>query len=659
MKKKLIFILLLALAIQSYSKNIRIKAKSKIETESNFIENKNLTSINYIPFQATIYTKPKEGKYLNFFFKFRGSRKNIKEANKTFYLIDSKPTTKIEEGKLTNLVDNMSKVEEYKETKYKNDIYSTIHNHYHGPHEHDYNITEDHEHDDDDDEHEHNHDTFATISKKYVRPIFTNDEDIQFKMGIEYLPNKFTKLKLTYMPLSYNGDDFKYRNSIIADTTYTKLFNHDKMSIIINPKLTTINGFTPYFIDFKTAFRYAKDENTTIGLELDNKLQTNVLNDYHNFKNSLNFTYDYNTEEKRFHKYWEILDHEHEKIDQSKIYLGITHTGTYTINSLKDAKLKYERKIDNIETKLNYTYKKTNFLIKNLIFETNFNLISNLGFTTLGKEYNITHELYSFSKTKNPSIENINNFGTTPSDMYDAWYYVQKEDTSSYLYNKFYVYNNMPYIIQEKGQATKPNAYKKSLIKINDFEFKNKTRVKYKNFDFKNSFYYYNNYILSNQSLDNEMKILYTQKYKSLTLIPSYKHEFDAFFTKQGKHYHYNLFTLGLDINNEFIFDDLSFKLGFDISNEFQIRKATKLGIHKVEGNINEADKNIYGNIIRVIPYLNIKYIFNNNLNMKANIKFNYNKYHDVTRGNNYTMYSTRNFKEMILKAKLIVNYEW
>lgn len=659
MKKKLIFILLLALAIQSYSKNIRIKAKSKIETESNFMENKNLTSINYIPFQATIYTKPKEGKYLNFFFKFRGSRKNIKEANKTFYLIDSKPTTKIEEGKLTNLVDNMSKVEEYKETKYKNDIYSTIHNHYHGPHEHDYNITEDHEHDDDDDEHEHNHDTFATISKKYVRPIFTNDEDIQFKMGIEYLPNKFTKLKLTYMPLSYNGDDFKYRNSIIADTTYTKLFNHDKMSIIINPKLTTINGFTPYFIDFKTAFRYTKDENTTIGLELDNKLQTNVLNDYHNFKNSLNFTYDYNTEEKRFHKYWEILDHEHEKIDQSKIYLGITHTGTYTINSLKDAKLKYERKIDNIETKLNYTYKKTNFLIKNLIFETNFNLISNLGFTTLGKEYDITHELYSFSKIKNPSIENINNFGTTPSDMYDAWYYVQKEDTSSYLYNKFYVYNNMPYIIQEKGQATKPNAYKKSLIKINDFEFKNKTRVKYKNFDFKNSFYYYNNYILSNQSLDNEMKILYTQKYKSLTLIPSYKHEFDAFFTKQGKHYHYNLFTLGLDINNEFIFDDLSFKLGFDISNEFQIRKATKLGIHKVEGNINEADKNIYGNIIRVIPYLNIKYIFNNNLNMKANIKFNYNKYHDVTRGNNYTMYSPRNFKEMILKAKLIVNYEW
>lgn len=658
MKKKLIFILLLALAIQSYSKNIRIKAKSKIETESNFMGNKNLTSINYIPFQATIYTKPKEGKYLNFFFKFRGSRKNIKEANKTFYLIDSKPTTKIEEGKLTNLVDNMSKVEEYKETKYKNDIYSIIHNHYHGPHEHDYNITEDHEHDDDD-EHEHNHDTFATISKKYVRPIFTNDEDIQFKMGIEYLPNKFTKLKLTYMPLSYNGDDFKYRNSIIADTTYTKLFNHDKMSIIINPKLTTINGFTPYFIDFKTAFRYAKDENTTIGLELDNKLQTNVLNDYHNFKNSLNFTYDYNTEEKRFHKYWEILDHEHEKIDQSKIYLGITHTGTYTINSLKDAKLKYERKIDNIETKLNYTYKKTNFLIKNLIFETNFNLISNLGFTTLGKEYDITHELYSFSKIKNPSIENINNFGTTPSDMYDAWYYVQKEDTSSYLYNKFYVYNNMPYIIQEKGQATKPNAYKKSLIKINDFEFKNKTRVKYKNFDFKNSFYYYNNYILSNQSLDNEMKILYTQKYKSLTLIPSYKHEFDAFFTKQGKHYHYNLFTLGLDINNEFIFDDLSFKLGFDISNEFQIRKATKLGIHKVEGNINEADKNIYGNIIRVIPYLNIKYIFNNNLNMKANIKFNYNKYHDVTRGNNYTMYSPRNFKEMILKAKLIVNYEW
>lgn len=658
MKKKLIFILLLALAIQSYSKNIRIKAKSKIETESNFIENKNLTSINYIPFQATIYTKPKEGKYLNFFFKFRGSRKNIKEANKTFYLIDSKPTTKIEEGKLTNLVDNMSKVEEYKETKYKNDIYSTIHNHYHGPHEHDYNITEDHEHDDDD-ELEHNHDTFATISKKYVRPIFTNDEDIQFKMGIEYLPNKFTKLKLTYMPLSYNGDDFKYRNSIIADTTYTKLFNHDKMSIIINPKLTTINGFTPYFIDFKTAFRYAKDENTTIGLELNNKLQTNVLNDYHNFKNSLNFTYDYNTEEKRFHKYWEILDHEHEKIDQSKIYLGITHTGTYTINSLKDAKLKYERKIDNIETKLNYTYKKTNFLIKNLIFETNFNLISNLGFTTLGKEYDITHELYSFSKIKNPSIENINNFGTTPSDMYDAWYYVQKEDTSSYFYNKFYIYNNMPYIIQEKGQATKPNAYKKSLIKINDFEFKNKTRVKYKNFDFKNSFYYYNNYILSNQSLDNEMKILYTQKYKSLTLIPSYKHEFDAFFTKQGKHYHYNLFTLGLDINNEFIFDDLSFKLGFDISNEFQIRKATKLGIHKVEGNINEADKNIYGNIIRVIPYLNIKYIFNNNLNMKANIKFNYNKYHDVTRGNNYTMYSPRNFKEMILKTKLIVNYEW
>lgn len=658
MKKKLIFILLLALAIQSYSKNIRIKAKSKIETESNFMGNKNLTSINYIPFQATIYTKPKEGKYLNFFFKFRGSRKNIKEANKTFYLIDSKPTTKIEEGKLTNLVDNMSKVEEYKETKYKNDIYSTIHNHYHGPHEHDYNITEDHEHDDDD-EHEHNHDTFATISKKYVRPIFTNDEDIQFKMGIEYLPNKFTKLKLTYMPLSYNGDDFKYRNSIIADTTYTKLFNHDKMSIIINPKLTTINGFTPYFIDFKTAFRYAKDENTTIGLELDNKLQTNVLNDYHNFKNSLNFTYDYNTEKKRFHKYWEILDHEHEKIDQSKIYLGITHTGTYTINSLKDAKLKYERKIDNIETKLNYTYKKTNFLIKNLIFETDFKLISNLGFTTLGKEYDITHELYSFSKTKNPSIENINNFGTTPSDMYDAWYYVQKEDTSSYFYNKFYVYNNMPYIIQEKGQATKPNAYKKSLIKINDFEFKNKTRVKYKNFDFKNSFYYYNNYILSNQSLDNEMKILYTQKYKSLTLIPSYKHEFDAFFTKQGKHYHYNLFTLGLDINNEFLFDDLSFKLGFDISNEFQIRKATKLGIHKVEGNINEADKNIYGNIIRVIPYLNIKYIFNNNLNLKANIKFNYNKYHDVTRGNNYTMYSPRNFKEMILKTKLIVNYEW
>lgn len=662
MKKNLLLLSILLLNI-SYSKNTHIKLKSLVET--NFLKTYNTekmpnTSIKYIPLEGKIYNKTKHGMF-NVFFKIRGERQNILTSDHEYIFIDSKMPTDIPKGKIVidgdenNLIDTLVEDEENLQK-----LYSTAHLHYHGPHEHDeigFDEDCDEEH-----EHEHNHDTFAPLTKKWVKPVRKNN-DFQAKIGVEYIPNSLNKFSLIYMPTLYRGDDLRYYKSFILDAKNTNLIK-DNFALAFNTRLTTINNFTPYLSDIGVHLRYALDENTTIGLSGKNKFQLNILNDYHNFKNTINIFYDYNKEKYRAHKFYEVLDHEHEKLEQYKIDFTLHHSGTYTLPDSAKEKLKYASKVNMYEFKLKQKIKKPNFLIDNLTFENVTDIDYTLGFIENAHKYVSTYKLYSMGKPnnsqKNLKVDEVyNNYDADKTDdLSEVWFEKYSNDLSKIDGQMGVIYKNNPYLIKKAKEAIYFDKYKKQ-NRLNLFELKNVTKLTYKNFELKNSLYLSKDNIFKNFAIDNELKASLTYKKGIFEIKPYAIYNYDAFYNNSLNRYNYNILTPGIDLSLSFKKDNHNLKVGVDTKNDIQFRVASDVGINEENGDKSEINKIVMGNVFYIKPYIKISSKLSDNITLKGDLNYEYMKSFDVTRGNKYTMYKAKTFTQHNIKTKISLQYEW
>lgn len=234
------------------------------------------------------------------------------------------------------------------------DIYDS---HYHGPHEHDMSL-EDHDHlFDEDIEHNHEHKSLSLYND--TKEKLMKNTDLQLKIGAMYHPVKNSHIRVSYMPFTYDGDERRYYNSLVVDGKYTHLFNDD-FAVIVRPQLTTEKFYLPNTLENNLDLRYRLNKDTFLSSNWYSAIQLTNLDKATNFVNSLELTYDYNTENRRSHEFYEVIDHEHEKIDQTKFSLKMEHQRIHFKNN---------KKRDIFEIKANATYKKTDFIVKDLVFE--------------------------------------------------------------------------------------------------------------------------------------------------------------------------------------------------------------------------------------------------------------------------------------------------
>lgn len=313
----------------------------------------NNQSIKYVPVDMKLVNNKDN---YTIFFKLRGGRRNIKYVDTVDYYYS-------DYGRMFDVEIKDPKNKETIESDELFEWWGGSKEHYHGPHEHDMAL-EEHDHMFDENiSHEHDPNVIGNLL-----PIMRNSESIetalQPKVGIVYHPTKYSHLRLSYMPLVYDGDEKRYFNGIVVDGKYTKLFN-DNLAFIIRPEITTEKGIKPAYLELRSDLRYKYDNNTVLSAYMYNGIQTKNIKDQCNILNSIELTYDYNTEKRRYHKFYEILDHDHEKIDQLKVSLRFAHNANYLKNPVNNQKIKFDVKTDYFETKLKANYKKT---IDKLIF---------------------------------------------------------------------------------------------------------------------------------------------------------------------------------------------------------------------------------------------------------------------------------------------------
>lgn len=416
------------------------------------------------------------------------------------------------------------------------------------------------------------------------------------------------------MPTLYRGDEIRYYKSFILDAKSTNLLK-DNLAIALNTRLTTINNFTPYLSDIGLHFRYALDENTTIGLSGKNKFQLNILKDYHNFKNSINIFYDYNKEKYRAHKFYEILDHEHEKLEQYKFDFTFNHNGAYTLPDSQKEKLKYARKVNIYEFKLKQKIKKPNFLINNLTFENVTNIDYTLGFIENAHKYVATHKLYSVNKPdnaqKNLKVDEVHN-------NYDA----------------------------DKIEDLKPLWFEK----YNDDLSKIDTQL---------GVIYKKDNVFKTFAIDNELKASYTYKKGIFEITPYSIYNYDALYNLTFNKYKYHVLTPGIDFSLNFKKNKNILKIGVDTKNDIQFRVATEKGIHSTLGNKNEINKMVIGNVFYIKPYVKISSKLTDNITVKTDFNYEYMNSFDVTRGGSSSMFAPKKFTQHNVKTKFSLQYEW
>lgn len=232
-------------------------------------------------------------------------------------------------------------------------------------HEHEHNHEEGEEHNH---SHSENRQDLNILSSRYKK-LIRETNDIQAKASIQYF-NGLNGFKYTQYLTSFlekHGELRKYKGDGILELKNTNVFN-DKFSLSFIPRLLTRKVLSPLAFELDTDFRYKHDDNTVIGAYLYNGIQLENMKERLNFKNRIEIFYDNNQEARRFHKFYEVLDHEHEKINQFKVSAAYTHKGNYQKESFPEiANLQFNQKDDKHRLDLAVKYK------KNRLFSKRFN----------------------------------------------------------------------------------------------------------------------------------------------------------------------------------------------------------------------------------------------------------------------------------------------
>lgn len=646
MKKTAIISVILASQLVLAKSNYRAQLKTEADL---FVNNGSYIGMTYRPLELKI--SDRASKY-EFGLKVRGQRGDITQKD-TVFLFENREIEDLLEipSEYTTHIEGSPYTEEY-------DIIGGLgKGHYHSPHEHE-NATHSHSIFEDEDEHEHKHDSniLEIENPRWLKPV-TKNTDIQLKLWAKYRPVKLTTLKLSYMPFTYDGDERRYNNSLLAEAEYIKVFN-DKYSISLRPKYTTEKFIKPLLAELTTDFKYKIDKDTTFKASMYNALQFKVFSEKRNFRNALELTYDYSKEARQFHKFYENLDHEHEKIDQTKVSLKLAHNGSYLLNPIKNANLKYDEKNDIFTTELNFVYKKSDFLTEGLTFENNLEVKNEINKnTTNNRKYEVNSKLYLTEEDPNvrDKIRDIMTNGYVSSKIRH-----QNEDKSKYEDYFFYELNGKKYLIVESGVSDNPTTYTSKVL-YNNLNIDNKTKISYNDFEISNDFELETDFKGNKVVVYNRIKASYENKIAKFTIKPHVEHLYAPLFVKgEGVPIVYNIFKLGADINYFRNFEDLKIKVGVKSEAGMQLRKA-KDG-YVADDNVAEANKWVIGWQLAITPYIKSEYNINDNASvfMTAKAPFIFSKSAISSNRNKFNAVEDKfSFKRYSAEIKLGLKYTW
>ncbi|WP_156300566.1 hypothetical protein [Streptobacillus canis] len=639
MNKKLLILTLILSSLSFSGKKINIIYKSSVENEGKFNSIK-YSKLKYKPVDLTVST-PNNEYSMNLILK--GDRLNI-----SYPTLASRYVTGLRESEKVELPENYKeykffydyRIPEYKifeSNLFKDDKQTEIHSH---DHNHDHN-------------HEHNHEhgeligETIEISAPQKRHIIKENNDFQAKINFEINKKKYGLKYIKYLT-SYKEDDVRYqKNDGIIEGRYTYLFD-DNLGITVVPRIVT-REFKPAILEFNSYGRYKVNNNIFLGLDVYNGRQINLLNERKNYRNKISAYFDYNTEKKRLHEFWEVLDHEHDKIDQFKFKVSYDHTYNAKYNPLNFKIL--DNYLDTKKYDINLIVKKSNIGVKGLSISNDFKFNSEvIKSVDSDRKYLLKHRYYFkdnddyenafdffgdltintlLQKNLGKSIEKIgnkyivkNHFQYTPDDGYKPYEY---------------------YIITEVN-SDPPKNFNKTKVKklvvsnLTELEYvKSKDKV-----NLKNDFKFITNPENNEWKIYNDLTSSYERNFGyGIRLKFNILEKFEKYSFNGLNLYDMNELKTGFDLNHLYNENGIKIKTGLKFDGAMLARRAhiTKLygpNINPILRNellnsypdspyltqgSDEKDKWMLGQEYTIKPYIDFKYSPINNLDIKANLE--------------------------------------
>lgn len=414
-----------------------------------------------------------------------------------------------------------------------------------------------------------------------------------------------------------------------------------------------------------------------ISSNLFSAIQLNILNEKYRFENKLDLTYDNSKESVKFHDFYEIVDHEHEKLEQTKLNLFFSHKGTYIKNANKNSKYKYDGKGDEYKYGINFNFKKQNFLIDGLEFKNDFSLEKEIRTTQSFKMYNSVAEIYTENPDLIPKIlDKV--IAKEVSFEPDRSKIVFVEERENYkTKEKYYIKNTLT-----------PIEYDGKKKRVTDtLKIENKTKATYTynkiKFEATNEFNLNKDYLKeSEDKITNKFLINAQKRFNGYFVINPRIGNETKYFEKEiyngtGKALETALLT-GVDLKYVKNEGPLNLEAGIDLGANLQFRKVNKnfffltagrseASLERLPDNLkeyikNEKNKFVFGPKFTIKPHLSVKYQINDNLsvNSDAEIEFVASKnVYQRLHGDYIPVDNKITFKDTTAKIKLGINYNW
>lgn len=661
--RKQFILLALIIGIFSFSeKKVNIVYKAELENEGKFKSIKK-SKIKYTPLDLTVSSLNNEYK-ANIVFK--GYRRDLSfptlasryitnfEDNKK---IDYREEKKIdffgdetivkyfndEEYRQYNdeYVDNrFPKYDVLESSIFKDENQTEIHSHDH-EHEHSHNHTHD--------EGEHNHneligETLNIEAPQRKRNIKEN-KDFEVKVSLEVNKKNYGLKYSKYLTSFDEGENRYQKNDGIIEGRVTGVIK-DKFAINIMPRMVT-REFKPAILETNTYLKYKINDDTFIGLNMYNGGQVNLINERNVYKNKVEVYFDYNTERKRYHKFWEVVDHEHDKLDQFKFKFTYDdkHNKKYSpLNKEIIDNYKMDKKYN-----LNLVLKKSDFLIKGLSISNNFDF--NTSFSTeidSNRRYGLIHRFY-FKKY----IDSTKIFGTTEGELllnpsYEkelASYTIKEKDRFKTIKHLRYEIDENPIeyfrVTESISRETKLTDYTKVISK--KYDINNLTELEYikKNdkINLSNKINYKNQPFNNEYKLEDDITLSYERRFKhGIKLKFDLNNKYEKYSFKNITMYQVDKLKAGFDFNYTYNENGMFIKGGLDMNASLITRKAHVSMLYgpKIHPLIreqlapndpylkqveNEKDKWVFGQEYTFKPYVNLKYSPISNLDLKLDFE--------------------------------------
>lgn len=687
MKKTLLLLSLIPLISQAKEFNFNLKSDIKVNQEiSKDLDGNHIFETSYqttpISFSAT-----SKDKKLNFGLVFKSKRDNFFTPDTVLYAKSAKAP--YIEGGIKEI--NGKKLDELNFKFYDSTTIpfthlediplaaKTQHHHHHHHHGHSHDHSHDHNHDHDHEEHEDNLDESYTLELRESRKYETlkANNDFQTKIFAEYNPSKFLGAKLTFYPTGYNEENRRYDGkNFKLEAKVIHLIN-ENTSISLNPKYYTLNYISPLLAENNLALKHKLKNEAVLSSNLFSALQLNILDEKYRFENKIDLSYDKSKESMKFHEFYEIVDHEHEKLEQTKFNAFFSHKGTYIKNADKNGKFKFDGKGDEYNYGFNFNFKKQNFLTKGLEFKNDFSISRELRKTQIFKWYNSVAEIHS-DLDRRPSRWSDR---TTAKETH----FEKDRSKIEFVEERIFFRTNRKYYIKNTLTPLEKEGDKKIVINKLDISNKTKASWKYKrvNFELTNEFSLKKDFLKDEEDkLTNKFLLNAQRRFKGYYVINPRIGNETKYFKKElvegvGKAIETSILT-GVDLKYVKNEGNLKLETGLDLGADLQFRKANKdfflLTSGRSEENIaslpegiqeyikKERDKFVFGPKFTIRPHFDATYKLSDNLSVGAKAEVLFTASKDVNKRvrNNYSpVYDKVSFKETKAKVALKLDYTW